>query len=163
MAPSNVEIRDMGFLRIKHEALRFRGSYTKVGLPNGEPVVGGTRKPADNVMIGAIHEFGAPKANIPERSWLRSAFDKEQNRINTLIASSYESVLAGRSTARQALSKLGEWFTARVKANFPPEGVPGYAESTLKQKRRKGETNPQLLIETGQLRNSVTHKEVVRG
>jgi phage gpG-like protein len=165
MPPSNVTVKDMGLERIMREAKRFRGSYTKIGLPSGEFVATGeaSKTPADVVMIGAVHEWGAPSRNIPERSWLRSAYDKEQMSIRRRVDASYDSVLQGKTTARFALAKLGEWFTARIKANFPPSGVKGYAKSTLAMKKRKNETNPQMLIETGQLRNSITHVEVMRG
>jgi phage gpG-like protein len=171
MPPSNVRIIDRGLLGIIAESKMFQRSYTKVGLPAegplGEPsdtTTGTPRKTvADNVMVGAVHEFGAPKRNIPERSWLRSAFDKEQGRIKELMALSYDRVLQGRSTARRELAAIGEWFVARVKANFPPEGAPGLSGATIAAKLKKGETQPTLLVETGQLRNSVTHAEVIRG
>lgn len=164
------EVRDHGWERIRREVLQYERSFTKVGLPHGgEPgppdnlSLGEPRGMVENILVGAVHEFGAPARNIPERSWLRSAFDNNRRDIHRLVMLEYQRVIQGTSTARLSLAKLGEWFTARVKANFPPSGVPGYAPSTLRAKLRKGETDPQLLIETGQLRNSVQHEEVMHG
>lgn len=165
----SVKIIDRGLDRIILETRKFRWSYTKVGLPaNGSPGEsdgGDMRGMADNVMVGAIHEFGAPKANIPERSWLRSAFDKNLPKIGEVVQESYASVVDGRASAKMALAKLGEWFTGRVKTGFADIKSPPYAESTLKARRRKGagDMNPQMLVDTGQLRNSVQHVEVMRG
>lgn len=37
-------------------------------------------------QIAKYHEFGAPKAGIPERSFMRSAFDENQKKIKKIMA-----------------------------------------------------------------------------
>jgi|Deesub1362B_J571_1020462.scaffolds.fasta_scaffold00499_29 phage gpG-like protein len=41
----------------------------------------------------AVHEFGSPKRNIPERSYLRKTFDEKRNEIEKLIDAEIEKVL----------------------------------------------------------------------
>ncbi len=43
------------------------------------------RTEEQNVLIGLIHEFGAPRANIPERSFLRSTFEQEKREIKEIL------------------------------------------------------------------------------
>jgi len=37
------------------------------------------------VSIGAVHEFGAPRAGIPKRSFLRTTYTKQKSAIEKLI------------------------------------------------------------------------------
>ena len=37
-------------------------------------------------QIAAHHEFGAPAAGIPERSFIRSTFNEEKDKLETIIA-----------------------------------------------------------------------------
>ena len=42
------------------------------------------------VSIGAVHEFGAPRAGIPKRSFLRSTYKKQKAAIEKLIETVFE-------------------------------------------------------------------------
>lgn len=42
------------------------------------------------VSIGAVHEFGAPRAGIPKRSFLRSTYGKQERTISKLIRKVFE-------------------------------------------------------------------------
>lgn len=46
-----------------------------------ETRVGILTNAGDRVFIGAVHEFGAPAANIPERSFERSTFAAEKGKL----------------------------------------------------------------------------------
>jgi len=41
----------------------------------------------------AVHEFGAPRKNIPERSYLRKTFDEKKDEIERLIDAEIEKVI----------------------------------------------------------------------
>lgn len=45
------------------------------------------------VVYAAVHEFGSPKRNIPERSYLRKTFDEQKEEIERLINAEIEKVL----------------------------------------------------------------------
>jgi hypothetical protein len=55
------------------------------------------------------------------------------------------------------LGLLGEWFVGRTKAEMKNGSFQALAPSTVKA---KGSTKP--LVDTGQLRNSVTQKVVMK-
>lgn len=49
---------------------------------------------AEDVSIYAeVHEFGSPRKNIPERSFLRKTFDEQKDEIEKLIDAEIEKVL----------------------------------------------------------------------
>lgn len=42
------------------------------------------------VSIGAVHEFGAPRAGIPKRSFLRTTYKKQKATIENIIKAVFE-------------------------------------------------------------------------
>lgn len=97
-----------------------------------------------NAELAAIHEFGAPRANIPERSHIRGTFDAQQQAWQALASKLLKGVIEGRFDGEQALGILGEQAVADmrrfVRAGVPPPLKP----ETI---RRKGSSTP--LIDTG--------------
>ena len=97
-----------------------------------------------NAELAAIHEFGAPRANIPERAHIRGTFDARQAEWQALAEKLLKGVLADRFTPEQALGILGEKAVSDMRA-FVRAGVPPPLQPrTIK---RKGSSTP--LIDTG--------------
>lgn len=160
---------DKGWDAFRKHAESIKGkSYTKVGLPTGStPAVvpgekNGNKPLLDLVQIGAVHEFGAPKRNIPERSWLRSTTDEEKKNIAKIMAILYPKVAAGQMSLKTALGQIGEYLAGKMKNKIrnriPPENAP----ATVARKKNKRH-NDVPLIDTGQMVQSITHVEVIRG
>ncbi len=111
------------------------------------------------VEIGAIHEFGSPAANIPERSFIRRTFQMKTTKVAKFTARIARAIINDRLTADKALELLGLFGAAEVKktitkgARIPPKLKP----ATI---ARKGSSRP--LVDTGRLLNSVTHQVVKR-
>jgi hypothetical protein len=105
--------------------------------------------------LAAIHEFGSPKANIPERSFIRSTFNNPagQEELKRVYAKLAKAVMNGKMTAEKALELLG--MQAMVKNTIlSGEGVPPpNAISTI---IAKGSSRP--LVDTGQLVGSITYE-----
>ena len=154
MSASAVKDIDRGWARIRRELRQLDGAYTKVGLQTGaehaDPQSGDL---SDLVMIGAVHEFGTRR--IPQRSWLRTAFDSNRTAIQGMKTTLFGKVLENRMSPLQAFQLLGEFFQAKVRANIVKIKSPANAPSTI---ARKGSTNP--LIDTSQMLQSVRHVEV---
>lgn len=106
-----------------------------------------------NVELGTIHEFGAPDAGIPERSFLRAGIDENKSELNTLTDKLLGQVLDGKESIPRALGLIGQKAVAVIK-NRIAEGI----EPPLKTKtiNRKGSSKP--LVDTGQLVNSITYE-----
>ncbi len=168
-----VTVRDLGWERIQRELKRADGSVTKVGFPLGEePADGELGDMTEVASVAAIHEFGAPKANIPERSFLRAAHDENLRALAALKKRLYSEIVEGRLTTAEALAQLGEWMTNKTQKKIRDLKQPALAPATVRAKARTlrgkrkakflaGGGNP--LIDTGQMLNSVTHVEEVRG
>src|SRR5699024_4023822 len=102
----------------------------------------------------AAHEYGL---GVPLRSWLRSPIDARIKDIRKRQQRLARKVVAGKMTADMALERLGLWLTGEIKkamsAGLP---VKPLDQETIDRKR-----SSKPLIDTGQLRSSITH-EVVR-
>lgn len=115
-----------------------------------------------NVEIGRIHEFGSIQRKIPARSFLRVPLRKNTDK---LLA-----VLEGNTLAKQALSEgndtlalelLGVKAEAIVLKAFRNNGYGTWAK--LKPNTLKNKRSNKPLIETAQLRRSITSKVVANG
>ena len=150
---SGVKDIDRGWKRIKRDLRDLDGSNTKVGIHSGQlhSSVDGV---SDMVMIGAANEFGTK--NIPSRSFMRDAFDKNKQVIGDLQDSLFAKVITNTISARQGLSILGEFMTNKIKLSIKNLKTPPNKPATI---QRKKSSNP--LIDKGQLVQSITHSEFV--
>ena len=148
---------DRGWKKAKRQFKVANGSYTKVGVQQGEIRQDGT----DLVAVAAANEFGVRKNGktvIPARSFIRSTRDEEQRKIDQNIDQGINSMYTGGDTMRKFLGKLGEWFKGRVQNKIDVLRSPRNAPSTI---ARKKSSNP--LVDTGQMKQQIAHVEKIRG
>ncbi len=107
-------------------------------------------------VIGAVHEFGRADGSIPERSFLRVPLRANQETYRKIIARGLQDVVEGNASLNQVFNQVGARAAGdsqeAISAGIPPPN----AQSTIE---RKGSSTP--LIDTGRLRQSITH--VVEG
>ena len=145
--PGQVIVRDRGMIKRRLNLRALRGWQTTIGIhgtedERGEGVV-------DNVQLGVWHEFGTD--DVPERSFLRSAWDKNVRTDDRLAQIQAGLVIDGVRTPKQAVTTVGERALADV-VNGINRGIPPpNADSTIEA---KGSSKP--LINTGQLKGSIT-------
>ncbi len=152
---SGVIDKDLGWDRIKREMAKAKGSFTKVGIlaaDADEPYGDGT----DLVEVAAYNEFGTE--DIPERSYLRSTTDEERNKVNRVVDKELDKIHLGTSTVEQSLGLVGEYMASKVRNKIVAIQNPPNAPATI---ARKKSSNP--LIDTGQLRQNISHEETIRG
>ena len=103
------------------------------------------------VEVAAVHEFGAPSAGVPQRSFVRATVDAESAEITRLQETLGAQMLNGQVTEDQALSLIGakvaSMMQARITTNIPPPLKPETVD-------RKGSSV--ALVDTGQLKASIT-------
>ena len=153
-----VEIRDLGLGRIIEELSVANTSVVKVGLPEDGFADFGSGKGSGHdeldmselIQVGAVHEFGAPKAGIPERSWMRSAIDENREKINQIKEKLYGNIIDGRTNTQTALGKLGLAVETMIKRKITTLREPALDPKTI---ANKGSSNP--LIDIGQMRASI--------
>ncbi|MCM3488783.1 hypothetical protein M3689_05610 [Alkalihalophilus marmarensis] len=103
-------------------------------------------------MIAAAHEFGSPKNNIPERSFLRSAHDEHSSEIVDKFEKLLPDIIEGVD-GEAVLEGLGLEFSGRVQAKLREIQSPPLQPETIK---RKKSSNP--LIDEGNLVGSIEHR-----
>jgi hypothetical protein len=108
------------------------------------------------VELAAIHEFGSPAAGISERSFIRRTFDSKHAEIKSLATKLAERIVTGKMDLRRALEILGQFCAAEIKKTISNKEVQPQLDPTGPTARRKKSTT--ALVDTSQLKNSVTHE-----
>lgn len=120
-----------------------------------------------NVQIGEIHEFGAPNAGIPERSFLRQAMDSNPDEVLGRLINAYSKVSQGKDPKKE-MRLVGEFCRGLVLEQFKKSGDPAWEpldEKTIKARKKGSKSNlpDKPLIDTGQLRSSIQSDIRTRG
>ncbi len=116
-------------------------------------------KPAiNNATLGYIHEFGSPARNIPERPFLIPGVRESEEQVTPFLKSAVKSALNNKpGDVLKKLHAAGMTAQNAVKAKINSGIGPALKGSTLKARQRRGRTGDVPLIDTGQLRNSITY------
>lgn len=136
------------------EALQeLNGQYVEIG------VLGDDGKGDVNIVeIATIHEFGAPRANIPERSFIRANFDKHEDEYFEQIKGYLDRVLQGEIRAKTLYTKMGQTVAQDTQKHIRARIPPSLQASTLKARRRRGNTGTTPLIDTGRLIGAISYE-----
>lgn len=121
-----------------------------VGVPQSE----GEREYNEeitNAQLMFIHSEGSPVNNIPPRPVIDITLKEEKSKINEKFKKIINNVL-NNTNPKQELERLGIYVVNKIKAKFGSEELEPLKPQTIKA---KGSDRP--LIDTGQLRNSVTY------
>lgn len=103
------------------------------------------------LQVATVHEFGAPAAGIPARSFVRGTVDEQESAIRADQRKIAVAVLSGKLDLRRGLDQLGARVAARIQQRIARGIAPPLKQRTIE---RKGSSTP--LVDTGQLRSSIT-------
>lgn len=149
MAAAKIRDTDKGFqafLERAREASKGAGVSVGVHAAEGAEAEEGGLTVLD---VAIFNEFGL---GVPERSFLRAWID-ENTAVNTeLLRRAAVMALKGGKTLPQALELLGMKFAGGIQSRIAQGISPANAPATI---AKKGSSTP--LIETGQLRQAITH------
>lgn len=149
MKDVTVEDIDLGWNKIKEDIQKLNKAHTDVGF------FGSGGGPETNMAARAtVHEFGSQKQNIPKRPFMRETFDRNLDATLKVMAIWYSKIFIHKTTPRNALKNIGEWYTGRMKLQITTGSFTPLKASTVRAKK-----SSKALIDTGQMRNSITHKE----
>jgi hypothetical protein len=158
-----VKLSDKG-LKSFRDLFGRKTAYLKVGVFGDKGNAQAANGSITVAELAAIHEFGL---GVPERSFLRSYFDANEALLTSAIVrltkSLIDQVLKNKKPATvqqqsNVLNKLGLFIVGGIQARISAgEITPPLAESTI---ARKGSSTP--LIDTGQLRSSISHEVVIK-
>jgi hypothetical protein len=127
----------------------------KVGILQNEPRQSGKKS---NATIGAAHEFGT--STLPQRSFLRAPISEHlEKRLQAagLFKQSTINEIVRSGSMVEVFQKIGFIAEAIVADAFDTGGFGRWKPSDMSRK-----TNHQTLVETQQLRNSITSEVVVK-
>lgn len=136
--------RDLGLRRFIRELQIAKVTEVVIGVQQGD-MNGEGQQIAE---YAAYNEFGTE--NIPERSFMRTAFDENLPQLKEDMDRRYSEVQAGTKTVYQALGLVGlrhqDQIKQKIDQNVPPPNSP----FTI---ARKGSSK--TLIDTGAMKNSI--------
>ena len=158
VAKSTVKVIDKGWDGIVRDLREIGNSYTKVGLPHDGKTTG-EKTMTELIEVGFAHEFGSDRQHIPERSFMRTSFDQKRETIHGLQRVAIDKVMSGVLSPRQALAELGDEGMEIIKEKIKDEDPSWLA---LKKATVDKKGFDKMLVETGQMRNSMQHKEVMK-
>lgn len=111
-----------------------------------------------NAEIGYIQETGSPAMNLPARPFLVPGIEAVQKLIAAKLEKAARAALDGSSDdVEKAFIAAGLVGQNGVRAQINDGDFAPLAEATLAARQRRGRTGTKPLIDTGQLRNSVTY------
>lgn len=96
--------------------------------------------------IATIHEFGAPAAGIPARSFVRGWYDEQFTEIASVLKQEIGAAMKGTRPMGVAFERAALRLEGSIKGRIRRHIPPPLAPATVK---RKGSSTP--LIDTGQL------------
>lgn len=132
-------------------------SEVLVGVP-AESTERSDGEPINNATLGYIHETGAPAAGIPARPFLVPGVAAVEDAVAEQLGKGAKAALAGDTVAiDQRLHAAGLVAETSVKNTINAGVEPALADSTIAARARRGRTGTVPLIDTGKLRNSITH------
>lgn len=173
--------RDLGWKKIKGEILKMQGSHVKVGVmgdghlvmyasanefganirhPGGTPffMIDGEFTPLTNAMKGKAPLTKPHQIVIPERPFMRNAFDNHKGEIMRFIEARENDIMALKMTTETALGLIGEDHKTRVTESINSGNFVANAPSTIKKKG--GGKKP--LTDSGRLSSSITYEVVIK-
>lgn len=143
-------------------------NYVLVGIPQKT-----TSRPKDEPGVGItnaellfIHTNGSPVNNIPARPVIEPAIENDSERISKMLSNAFDALCEGnKETCERIMQQVGiraqkvsrEWFTN------PANGWPPNSPGVIAAKLKKGSTSPKPLIDTDELRKSITYVIVKDG
>jgi len=136
-------------LTLRRQALG--GPHVLVGVQGPEATAAHAESELTVAEVASYHEFG--RGNNPERSFIRETFDIKRLEMGMALRPLASQVVAGKMTARRALEIIGMKAQSDIQGRIE-EGIdPPLKESTIKRKK-----SSKPLIDTGQLKNSITYE-----
>lgn len=153
VARKGIQDIDRGYRSMRGNLDLMANSYTQVGVQAGTKESDGV---TDLVTVAAANEFGTH--TIPERSFMRSTFDEDKAQLGEIKDREARAIMDGKKTVEESLALIGLYHAGRIQAKIHSHPPPANAPETIARKGSSG-----TLIDSGQLVQSITHTEVIKG
>lgn len=116
-------------------------------------------KGINNAALAYIHDQGSPAQNIPARPFLGPGIKDAKLEIQRRLEQVAKIALRGaiRQDIERGLSAVGMTAQSAVRNRITKGPFAVLKPATLAARRRRGRRGTKPLIDTGQLRNSITY------
>lgn len=136
-------------------------SEVLIGIPDTraerKPVDGETGPPTSNALIGYVQEFGSPEKNIPARPFLIPGVQSIKDKAIPVLKKAGQAALEGDGKdVAKSLMTVGLMGQGAVQRKITEGPFEPLSERTLKAREARGRAGTKPLLDTGQLRASVT-------
>lgn len=151
----SVTASGQGLADILEAVQRLTSQEVLVGIPHGE-----SRSDDDmtNAQIGYIQETGSPAMNLAARAFLAPGVEDCQELTGAQLCKAADEALKGNTQGvDRCLNRAGMIAQNSVKAKINNGDFEPLSQATLKARKAAGKTREKPLIDTGQLRNSITY------
>ena len=129
-----------------------------VGVPN---VKAGRKDDGEmnNATLAYIHQNGSPAQNIPARPFMTNGMRDCQGAVAKELSGAVRAGVSGDERGkRQYLGRAGMTAQNAIRGALTEgEGFEPLADSTIASRQARGRTGTRPLIDTGQLRQSITY------
>jgi len=160
---NKILIKDNGWNKLILSLSTYKNAYTKVGYPMGisnvVAVHGGSSLTVGE--IAGVMELGSVKMRIPARPTLEPAFKKNLDNNLAIKEKLGKQWVSGSITMERALAIIGEVHVGQIVSEINKLTNPPLSIRALKRRRAMGYLSEKPLIETAQMKTSVTHVEVI--
>lgn len=162
MASGKVIVKDRGLAAIQ-KVMRTGVGDLRVGVQGKEAAKRHPDSKLTNGQLMAVHEFGAPAANIPQRPAIRRSFAKRRKDYEKALRAVSKAVYGvngkGDSNRKKALRQLkliGNEIAADIKANIKADNLRFKRIKPKSLAARKVNKRPNPLQDTSWLLNAIT-------
>lgn len=153
---------DKGYNNLRFNAKRLRNKEVLVGMFNDvHKEEGGNKKRITVAQLMAIHEYGSVSRGLPARPIFAITYNKNKGDMYHYVGVMLTNILAGKRTMERGLSKIGARYEGMLKETFTRGDVKPLSPAYKKRPSgQKVDSSSKPLIDTAQLKNSVSYKIV---
>lgn len=126
---------------------------TKVGIL-GDKALRKNSQGITNAEIGAAHEFGSFIRKLPRRSFLKDSLLYKKDELVTFLGKLIKNNILSRLGIKSIFSQMGIRAEKIIQEGFESKGFSKW--TPLKDSTIKAKKSSSILIDTAQLRSSIT-------
>jgi phage gpG-like protein len=161
--PPNLQVVVDRVVQVLEAVAVLTGKQVLVGIPGTtaprktDPKQPGRQEPS-NPTLGYIHEFGSPSRNIPARPFLRPGVEAVREEAAARLRKAGDLALAGKPEGvERQLKSAGLLAQNSVRRKITEGPFAPLAPATIAARKARKVTRTKPLIDTGQLRASITY------
>lgn len=129
-----------------------------VGVPDTKAGRRKKKEPINNAALAYIHDKGSPSQNIPPRPFMGPGVQAAKVSITKRMENTGKAALRGdKAAVEKGLNAVGLVAVSGIRGKITSGPFTPLKPATIAARKRRGRTGDKPLIDTGQLRNSISY------